>query len=201
MTDIKIWNPRVKRSFSEISAFLTLQKYHGAHPPEAIRVFESIAGRINAMALLHRVLYDNHKVSEVDMRLYLRNLKNGIFQAHGIVEHRKILCFIETNNISLKDKQAKACGLIINELIANSILHAFKDKMEGKIKISLSFNAKGDYHLSYFDNGSGLQKGWKNKRSLGLMLVRQLVENELKGKMRMQNETGLHYDMTFPNNF
>lgn len=188
----------VKKSLNQTGGFLTLQEYYTDLPPEVNRVFRSIRNRIKAMALVHDILYRAEVKTTVPMKAYLNELKEAVFDAHGVKEDR-IHCAIRIEDIALDNKRATACGLIVNELLSNSITHAFRDDEKGEILVSLETTPDSNYKLSVSDNGSGIRKEHKHTdESLGLNLVRRLAYNSLKGKPKPSNDKGFTYEINFP---
>ncbi len=101
--------------------------------------------------------------------------------------------------MSLNVDQAIACGLIINELISNSLKHAFPEQQTGTITITLH-SIDGDIEMSIQDNGIGIPNdlNWNNTNSLGLSLVYDLVTEQLEGSITLERYHGTVFNIKFP---
>ena len=103
------------------------------------------------------------------------------------------------DNIILPSKQASSLALIINELILNSIEHGFADKNEGLIGLNITQNSV-EYIIELYDNGCGLPENFspQTSKSLGLQIVRNLVEGDIGGSFTLYNDHGTHALITIP---
>jgi len=152
--------------------------------------------RVQSMSAIHETLCQSDNLSAVDMEIYLSRLAGAVAQNYSIGS--KVNLKIESKNILIGAKQASPIGLIVNELITNSFKYAFPDNQEGEIKISMQ-KSEDIIELDYADNGVGMPKGldWKNPHSLGLKLVRTLVENQLDGSIDLDNTNGTKFTIRF----
>ncbi len=179
---------RVRRSFNQVNGFLTLQEQF-AESQEVSHAFDTIRERIQAMALVHLILYRTGKESAVNMDLYLKELKEALLRAQGTSE--QIAVDFAASGIILNEKQATACGLIVNELVSNSLLHAFPRGASPRRKrhVSVSLRSKADMlRLEVSDNGIGMPGPSKTTgEGMGLSLVRTLVLDDLKGRMKVSS--------------
>jgi len=175
---------RVRRSYNQVNGFLTLQEQF-TEGPEVSRAFGAIRERIHAMALVHSTLYRTERESEVEMELYLKDLRDALLREHGCSEEVDV--DFSAHGIVLNEKRATACGLIVTELVSNSLLHAFPNDAShhrrGRVSVSLSLD--GDvFRLVAADNGIGMRAPSSEAgESMGLSLVRSLVSDDLKGTM------------------
>jgi PAS domain S-box-containing protein len=185
---------RVRRSLSQVQSLLTLQERHN-HDARVRRVFRAIRERIGAMALVHTILQDTEQESSVEMGMYLRALVLAVFDAYGTASDR-IGSTVEVGDIVLDEKRASACGLIVTELVGNSLLHAFGED-PGQVEVLLT---RGDNMLTLVvsDNGTGIDV--HSKSSMGLSLVEMLVRDALKGTVRRDSSGGARFTIEFPNN-
>jgi len=142
-------------------------------------------------------MYKN--VETVVFSQYLTNLVNNLFRSYNI-DSKRIHLHTEIGPHQLKLETAINCGLILNELISNSLKHAFPSGTEGIITIKLSQNAEKRYFLIVSDNGKGMPAGFNidTSTSLGLHLVYLLVQ-KLKGECDTSqiNGSGTHYLIQF----
>jgi two-component sensor histidine kinase len=186
---------RVKNNLTVVSSLLKLQ----ANSMEDERLTAALMdsqNRVQSMSAIHETLYQSDNLSAVDMKTYLSNLAGSVAQNYSIGS--KVNLLIKAENILIGAKQASPVGLIINELITNSLKYAFPNNLEGKIKISLR-KAENQFELKYADDGTGIPKDfdWKRSSTLGLKLVRTLVENQLDGSIDLDKTIGTKFTIKF----
>lgn len=152
--------------------------------------------RVNAIALIHEKLFQSEDFAIIDLKEYILSLITHLTQSYQV--DRELIKFevITENSILDVDSAIPAC-LIINELVTNSIIHAFPPKTAGKIEIILK-SENEHYVLIVTDNGSGFLKEQKNlnKRKNGLNLVEILVR-QLKGKIESDKSQGTKFIIEF----
>jgi two-component sensor histidine kinase len=137
------------------------------------------------MALIHERLYQSKNFSSIDVGEYIRDLSQYLFNSYT-VEAEQVSLDIEAGNIFLEISRAVPCGLIINELISNSLKHAFPDGRKGVIAVRISSEADR-ITLEIADNGVGIPAGldFKTTETLGLQLV-NLLARQLSGRMSFE---------------
>lgn len=187
---------RVKNNLQVVSSLLGLQSRQVADV-EIRQMFQESQDRIHSVALLHESLYQSHGLSEIDFPEYIRQLAAYLFDAYGVGGER-IHLRAGLDDLSLHLDEALPCGLIINELVSNSLKYAFPDGREGEIQIELRGLSDGTTRLVVADNGIGLKADvdWVNTRSLGLRLVRMLAE-QLEAKIEVNSRDGLKVQLAF----
>ncbi len=187
-TLLKEIHHRVKNNLQTIVSLLQLQssKLHDADAKEMIR---SAQNRIGSMSKLHELLYRKETVVKIDTEKYFKQIVDEIRAGYP----SKKVEFKYEISANLKPEEAIYCGLIVNELVTNSLKYAFD--MDGKIAISLK-EAKGGYTLSVSDNGRGITQKEK-KNSIGLKLVQALAKQQLKGELQIKNDGGTNITVTF----
>lgn len=187
---------RVKNNLQVVSSLLGLQSRMVADP-EVHKMFQESRDRIHSMALLHESLYQSHNLSQVDFSEYVRQLASHLFHSYGVGMDR-IQLRTDLDRLSLSLDDAVPCGLIINELVSNSLKYAFPQGRSGEIRIELRGQADRMARLLVADNGVGLEPDldWINTRSLGLRLVRTLAE-QLGGKIEVKSEMGTEVRLAF----
>jgi PAS domain S-box-containing protein len=185
---------RVKNNLQIISSLLSLQseKICGQDP---VKTFRESQDRIRSMALIHEKLYQARDISHVDFAEYARSLT--AYLSRSYVTGPGIRLVVDIDGISLDIDKAIPCGLIINELVSNSLKYAFPDRRPGEIRIRLTGDGDG-YALVVEDNGTGLPPGldFRNTPSLGLQLVNTLVE-QLEGRIDLLPGTGTVFMIKF----
>lgn len=188
---------RVKNNLQIISSLLNLQSSY-IKDKTALEIFRESQNRVKSMALIHEELYKTANLSQIDFKKYSENLMNYLYQSYRIAT--KIIDFnIQTTDIFLDIETAIPLGLIINELVSNSLKYAFKNSKEeyGKIFISLK-NNNGLYELIVGDNGVGLPENFdfRSTNTLGSQLVLSLTE-QIDGEISIDNSQGAKFIIKF----
>jgi two-component system, sensor histidine kinase PdtaS len=187
---------RVKNNLQVVSSLLGLQSRSVADP-ETRKMFRESQNRIHSMALLHESLYQSENLSQVNFPDYIRELAAHLFHSYGVAAER---IHLRTNldRLALNLDTAVPCGLIVNELVSNSLKYAFPDGREGEIRIELRELRDGMARLVVADNGIGLRGDldWTTTKSLGLRLVRTLAQ-QLGAKIDVVSDPGTEIQLTF----
>jgi two-component sensor histidine kinase/FixJ family two-component response regulator len=187
---------RVKNNLFVASSLLEWQTEY-IDDPKILKMFDDSQNRIYSMALVHEQLYSHHDLDKLDFGEYLKNLVARSADIYN-TECQNIRFALEAESILLNIETANPCGLIVNELIANAIKHAFINDSKGLISISLQRLDKDRLKLIVRDNGRGFPPDFdlKNTSSLGLQLVLTLVE-QLEGKIEINNDRGSEIKIQF----
>jgi len=164
---------RVKNNLQIIASLINLQSTHGAGRP-ADELFRECNHRIQSMALIHETLYQSENLARIDLQEYVRRLVSHLFQSYGV---SGIETQIDIQNVYLDIGRAVPCCLLLNELVSNSLKHAFPDGRPGKIEI-VGRAANDRTILEVRDNGIGMGAGSAEKtgKTLGLKLVGMLAK-------------------------
>ncbi|MDZ7312100.1 MAG: ATP-binding protein [candidate division KSB1 bacterium] len=190
---------RVKNNLQVIASLLNLQagyiKDESAH-----EIFRESQNRIKAMALIHEKLYHSQDLTSIDFASYIRNLAVHLFRSYKINAHAVNLQ-IEVDPIVLDIDTAIPCGLIVNELVSNSLKHAFLPPWQGKtgeIRIAMHQHEGKRLALIVSDTGVGFPKDldFRNTASLGLQLVNTLTE-QLEGTIALDTNGGTTFKIMF----
>lgn len=185
---------RVKNNMQIISSLLNLQRSY-IKDAEADNILQESQGRVKSMALVHEKLYQTDDLARINVAEYIRSLSMNLF--HSYTVKPGINLTLDVGEVYFNIDTAVPLGLIINELVSNSLKYAFSDKDEGEIHISLKKTEdSGIYHLKVRDNGKGFPSNVdiNNTNSLGLKLVNTLV-NQLDGEMEMVQDNGTCFDI------
>ena len=187
---------RVKNNLQVVSSLLGLQG-RGIGDPATRRMFVESQDRIHSMALLHESLYQSNNLARVDFPEYIRQLASHLFQSYGVAPER-IHLRTDLDALHLNLDAALPCGLIINELISNSLKYAFPGGREGEIHIVLREHPGNRAQLVVADNGVGLRADidWLTARTLGLRLVRSLAD-QLGAAIEIRSTAGTKVELTF----
>lgn len=179
---------RVKNNLQVLSSLLHLQSKH-LKDPSALDALREGQNRVDAMGLIHQKLYRADDVASVEMNDYLIHLSQSLLDSFGLED--KVNVELDVPKLNLKSDLAIPLGLIINELITNSLKYAFSDGRNGVIKISLHKDLMNQLTLIISDNGIGKADHSisNNNSSFGLNLV-QLLSNKLHGQLSNSYENG-----------
>jgi two-component sensor histidine kinase len=163
-------------------------------------MFQESKERVRSMALVHEKLYMSKDFASIDFVDYIKSLVGSLYRAYR-VNLKKIELRIDINDVSLPVDLAVPCGLVINELVSNTLKHAFPTSYTGKAKLEISMYSKNtdEIELIVKDNGIGIPGGidFKNGESLGLRLVAILIEDQLRGKIDLDRGDGTEFRMMF----
>lgn len=188
---------RVKNNLQIISSLLKLQS-NSLTNPETIQLFELSLHRINSMALVHDLLYRSEDFSKINYGKYLNTLATPLVDSMkrpGCILDLKI----EAKDISLNINTSIPLGLLINEIITNSLKHGFPDLSNGEIYVRILCKEAPNFILEIGDNGKGFSrnKDIEDADTLGLQLISSLAE-QLQGTIeRVFQEKGTHYRIQF----
>ena len=188
---------RVKNNMQIITSLLRLQSRY-IKKEEDREIFKECQRRIMSMSLVHEKLYQSKDLVRIDFKEYIMDMSKGLLQAYG-ADRGKIALNIDVEDISLNIDSAIPCGLIINELVTNSLKYAFPDRKTGEIKIALRSTDENMIELVVGDNGIGIPEDIdiKRTRSLGLHLVTMLAENQLHGEISLNRSNGTEFKIKF----
>lgn len=187
---------RVKNNLFVVSTLLEFQAEH-LNSPEIVKLVENSQHRISSMALIHEQLYSSTNLDKIDFSQYITALVNKLANSYN-TKAKNIVFSVNAQPILLNIETANPCGLIINELIANALEHAFGDRPEGNIDLSFQQNNQGQLVLSVSDNGKGFPASidFYHGESLGLQLICTLTE-QLEGKINFQSDRGTKIEVVF----
>jgi two-component sensor histidine kinase len=187
---------RVKNNLQIIISLFNLQSGY-VDDEKAYKALREGQDRIKSMALIHERFYQADGTTRIDFDDYLRRLCENLLQSHGLGPDQVKLAF-DLEKISLDIDSAVPCGLIVNELVANAVKHAFGEA-GGTIRVSFR-KAGGDrYRLAIADDGRGLPPGFDLLRAdtLGMQLVTALTD-QLGGEVHSEDAAGACFVVTFP---
>lgn len=200
-TLLKEIHHRVKNNLQIIYSMLNLQMDH-IKDEQAIEIFKESKDRVYSMALIHEKLYQSKSLATIDLHEYIPSLIDNLFLSYG-ANQRGIRLGLHIEKVTFSVDIIIPCALIINELVSNSLKHAFHDcsncaNTEKEILIDISQGIDNKIILTVSDNGVGLPKGFemKNSESLGLKLVSVLVK-QLKGSINYSTSGSAEFVITF----
>lgn len=192
---IKEIHHRVKNNLQVISSLLRLQAGY-IQNTQALEIFQESQNRIKAMALLHEKLYQSKDLTNINFTEYIEGVINNLFRSYG-ARSRGITAHLKIEAIAVNLDAVIPCGLIINELVSNSLKYAFPQGRSGIITIEVFSHSIGTYELTVSDNGIGISPNIdpQNTQSLGLQLVHLLTE-QLEGVIQLDRSQGTSFKIT-----
>ena len=188
---------RVKNNLQTISSLLDLQA-ESIKDSAALEAFRSSQSRIRSMALIHERLYKSENLSRIKAQEYIKNLTDYL-EATYDSQAGNIKLKTNVQNILLNLDTAIPCGLIINELVSNSMKYAFPGEQAGTIEVSLLVSSADSISLSVKDDGIGIPADItvENSPSLGLQLV-YLLAKQINGTLITERKNGTKVELIFP---
>ncbi|MDD2336552.1 MAG: PAS domain S-box protein, partial [Geobacteraceae bacterium] len=181
---------RVKNNLQIISSLLELQSDY-IEGEDSRKYIRESQDRIRSMALVHEQLYMSEDLSVIDFACYVDELVKSLYRTL-VVDQDTIRADVEVRDIELGIDEAIPCGLIINELVSNSLKHAFPGNRRGSISIRGTLDEEGCVCLTVTDTGIGLPPGFDvaTSESLGLQIV-SLLTKQLHGLLEIQGDHGM----------
>lgn len=189
---------RVKNNLQIISSLLNLQAKY-LKDEQVLEIFKNSQNRIESMALIHEQLYQSKNFAKIDFADYIRKLVSNLFSAY-VVNSDTTKLQLNLEDIFIGIDVAIPCGLIINELLLNSLKYAFPEGKSGIIRVDFYLTEKEKFVLIVSDNGIGFPKDFdfKNTESLGLEIVNALA-NQLEGDIQLDTNNGVEFKIIFQN--
>jgi len=187
---------RVKNNLSVISSLLHLQSGY-IEDKQVREMFKESQNRILSMARIHQKLYSSQDMTNINFKHYIEEIISEMTQSYSI--SNRISTHLEIKDCELNIEQAIPCGLLLNELITNSMKYAFPDDVLGKIRIFFKLRQDEYYELNYKDDGIGLPTNIDIEQSetLGLKLINILTQ-QLHGSLKIRRANGTSFEIVFP---
>jgi PAS domain S-box-containing protein len=190
---------RVKNNLQIMSSLLSLQADYIHDPTDQI-LFQETQSRVRSMALVHEELYQSKDLAQINFAPYVQKLTNSLIHVFRI--NPNISLELDIDDVYFNLDTAIPCGLIINELISNSLKYAFPKNMSGQIKVKLAAysisEVRRKIELIIADNGIGFPEtlDFQNTETLGMQLV-VILTKQLKGTIQMQSVRGTCFTIDF----
>lgn len=188
---------RVKNNMQIIHSLLNLQLKF-TKDQNTKDILKESQNRIKSMSFVHEILYKANDLTKIDLKEYIKNIGNSLFRSYGI-NSNLISLLINIDNVSLSMDTIIPLGLIITELVSNSLKYAFTNMQHGQIEIILTHGTNNEINMIVKDNGIGFPNDldYKNSKTLGLQLVTGLIENQIKGSLEINNKNGTELIIRF----
>ena len=191
---VKEIHHRVKNNLQIISSLLHMQS-SGIEDETLMSIIKESEDRVQSMSLVHEKLYQSDLMATIDFAEYLRSLAERLISSYSVFDN--IQLHLDTAPLMLSINTAIPCGLIVNEILTNSIKYAFPHERKGDIFIKLDV-ADAKIFLKISDNGIGLPADidFKKIKSLGLKLIQILID-QIDGNMEITSDNGTSFSLSF----
>ena len=189
---------RVKNNLQLISSLLRMQLRQIKSKDEGpVEAFEDIQRRIKAMAFVHEAMYQSENLELVDAALYIQRIVANL-RISSPRSGQELRLETHVQSVTLSINVALACGLIVNELVTNSLKHAFPEDREGEVVVTLESTGEAEFQLTVSDDGVGMPKhiDLQHPESLGLELVTDLAR-QLNGTVEFTRSEGTEFRVRF----
>lgn len=188
---------RVKNNLAIISGLLNLQD-DATSNLEAKEVIRDSKSRIMSMAMVHRMLYEKQELKNLDLKRYTAELVEELLRSYDLTQ--KVAFSINCGSFELPVAKSVPLGLIINEVVTNSIKYAFKKNNRNAGKFSIEVRAVGSkLTMLLADDGQGFSENFDpnaDNLSLGIFLIKSLSE-QIDGDVKFYNTNGAQIELTF----
>jgi PAS domain S-box-containing protein len=187
---------RVKNNLQVISSILDMSSLR-IRDEQANDLILDARSKIHSMATIHSQLYTSGSFEQIDVGSHIREMTAYLFQIHA--EVRNITPIVEFGTINLEIALAVPYAIVLNELVANALRHAFKGREKGMIKVSAEKLADGTILTRVKDDGIGISPEFDIAKvdTLGLKLVRNIIQQQLKGKIQIKRDKGTEFIIEF----
>jgi two-component sensor histidine kinase len=193
-TLLKELNHRTKNNMQVIIAIMNLYD-RDALDEKANEILMKIQTRIETISLVHEKLYKSPDISRISLESYITDLVPVVVGNMDSMSD-PIKYILDIEDVPILIDFAIPCGLILNELIVNSVKHAFGDQKEKRITIRCHVQNNTTLEMHYCDNGKGLQEDVSNLDSTGMLILHSLAEVQLNGTLKLYNDRGFNAKIT-----
>jgi two-component sensor histidine kinase len=183
---IKEIHHRVKNNLQTIVSLLRLQERR-AVSQETKAVLHDCVNRVNSIAVVHEYLSQQNNEA-IDVAKVAKGIYEAIMSSM-VVPDLKLTTSFKADAVNMPSDRATSVALVLNELLQNSLEHGFEGRHKGVLNVSFTEN-KENYVLLIADDGQGLPKGFQleQSKSLGLKIIRTVVESDLKGTFTLEDK-------------
>jgi c-di-GMP phosphodiesterase len=186
----------VRNHFFLLTSMLNLQSIEEVQGRTVESVLADIQSRITAISMLHESLYRSMDCERVPLGSYLSELGSRLLES---LQRRPVAYSWKVEPVFVPPSVSMHCGLILNELVTNSLKYAFTGAEAPAVRLALKKAGGGVIEMTYADNGPGMPAAFDAEKSgtLGMMVVRQSAK-QMRGEYRMENDGGFHFTLSFP---
>ncbi|MBT1696174.1 tetratricopeptide repeat protein [Fulvivirgaceae bacterium PWU4] len=193
---LKELHHRVKNNLQILSSVLSLQSQY-LTDENAIHAVKSNEGRVQAMALIHRRLYNENENRNISIKEYVTELVESLVDSYGFHE-KNLKLNLNIQDIQVDVDKAIPLGLILNELVSNAFKYAYANQNHPELLVSLNCESSAEMRIMIQDNGDGIVISEQGRESkFGTKMVDTLIK-DLKGKYSIEAESGTTYTLNIP---
>lgn len=189
---------RTKNNLQIVSSLIKLQS-RSMKDGKSLEILADMQSRIQSISLVHNGIYASPDLNKIDSQAYFSTLGKHLLRSYATGQTRVALT-VDAHGVWLGADTGIYCGLIVNELISNSLKYAFPMKPSGEIGVSLRQPGADALELTVWDDGVGLPPELDPRKtaSLGLQLIMTLAEEQLRGSVEVGRAGGTSYKIVFP---
>ena len=191
---------RTKNNMQVISSMLNL-KAATLHDAKMIEILEDMGNRIKTMAMVHQKLYQSQNLSSVDLKEYINDISALLISSYSS-DSEKVKLRLDLESIFVSIDTAIPCGLIVNEIITNSLKHAFPGDRTGEILVKLSRTEDGMIEMVISDNGVGIPEEYDIEAgdTLGIQVFKSIAQDQMNGDIQFDTTNGVKFRIKFSEN-
>lgn len=187
-------NHRTKNNMQVIASLLSL-KASSLKDKDTIVILNDMINRINTIAKIHELLHESTDLTQIDLSKYLQNIINLLSESF-LENTERISIKKELEEIKVHIDTAIFCGIIVNELITNSLKYAFPGDRKGHILVKLA-QPDDKIELCVSDNGIGFENKDSHEGKLGLEIFHLVAEHQLKAETKLHSNNGVSVNLRF----
>ncbi|MEO8086585.1 MAG: histidine kinase dimerization/phosphoacceptor domain -containing protein [Bacteroidota bacterium] len=187
---------RVKNNLQIIISLLNLQSGY-IKDEETLKAVREGQNRVRSMALVHEKFYQSEELGEINFQEYTEKLCHFLKQSYA-GQDAPIAIHVDAEGIGFDMDTAMPCGLLITEIVSNSLKYGFPNHRQGEINIEFRKVPEKKMMMTIADNGIGLPNGFdiEKSESLGMQLIIALT-SQLDGELKFSGESGTRFSITF----
>ncbi|TAL34051.1 MAG: PAS domain S-box protein [Spirochaetes bacterium] len=188
---------RTKNNMQVLISMLALQSARAADESVS-RVFQETANRISSIALVHQKLYQSQNLSRIDLKDYIEELVPLLISSYGLAGGAVNQEYALESADVLIDA-AIPCGLVLNELVSNTLKYAFPDGARGTLGVSLRRLPGGEIEIGFADDGVGMPPGFDfaHVKTLGIAMITTIVRHQMQGSIEFPEHDGFRCVIRF----
>ncbi len=188
---------RVKNNLQVIISLLSLQS-KDIKDHKVLKMFKESQDRVHSISLVHERIYRSKDLAHIRLEGYVKKLTDDLLKSYKVNEGI-ITLKIDVEDMIIGIDTSIPCGLIINELLSNSLKHAFPEKRKGEIDIKIYRTGDSEIEMIFRDNGIGLPENYdfRNSPGFGFRMIIDLVEYKLMGNINLFRGKGTQFQILF----
>ena len=189
---------RTKNNLNLVISLINLQTLTGEEQISG-QDMDNLIAKIQSMEMVNSKLYKTGDLKHLDIGIYLKELAELQLQTYN-GKNNEVSLESDVAEVLLDMDRAVSCGLIVSELISNSLKYAFSKKENSRIRLSVGTTSNGEIQVSLANNGKPLPEDFdiRRQQGFGLRIVLEMTENQLGGNITVSNDPEVCFTITFP---